>query len=82
MLEVKRTTTKTYQITDATWPTPFSNYGDAEDRAKEIKQPLETRGLSKCFVCHQVFKREDDVYLAMVKGYKNVFLCGDCAMKV
>ena len=82
MLEVKKKSIKTFQITKTSYPNPFSNYGDAEDRAKELGRPLEKRGFSKCFVCNQHFSREDDVYIAMVKWHRNVFLCGNCAARV
>ncbi len=82
MLEVKKKSVMTYQITETSWPTPFSNYGDAENRAKELGHSLEKRGFSKCFVCNHRFERDEDVFLAMVKGHKNMFLCGGCAQKV
>ena len=79
---VTRKTTRTYHITGTSWPNEFGVYGDMEDRANELHKPLEKRGLSKCFVCNQEFDRSDKVYLTMVKGHKNVFLCGNCAARV
>ena len=71
-----------YKIKSTTYPTRFSNYGEMEDRANELGQPLEKRGYSKCFVCGHKFGRGEDVYLAHVVNHKNVFLCWKCGKRV
>ncbi len=81
-MDITVKTTRTYHITGTSWPNPFGTYGDMEDRANELRRPLEKRGLSKCFICHQPFDRSDNVYLTMVKAHRNVFLCGNCAARV
>lgn len=78
MLEVVKKSINRYQITNAVM---FSKYGDVEDRAKALGDPLERRGFSRCFVCGHKFEREEWVFLAIIKNHKNMFICKDCHQK-
>lgn len=77
-MKITKTTVREYEICDCTkWrPTIGETLAFRESRG------IKNRGLDKCFVCGYKFGNEEYPYLALIKNYKNQFICEKCAEKV
>lgn len=71
-MEIVKVITKRYEVLDVS-PKPFKFGG--------FRYVREKMGLSvehECFVCSHKFDDDEDIYLAIVKGTHNRFLCNKC----
>ena len=74
-MKITKTTTKTYEIYDcARWE---MTVGDAIQGRE--KAGMKNKGLDKCFCCEKKFQSEEIPFLALIRNYKNMFICEKCA---
>ena len=79
MSTVTKKYTKNFEIIATSYPTSLGTFaGVARKRALVFGDP-KMDGLKTCFRCNRQFANDEDVYLTLVKGHKNVFLCKKCA---
>lgn len=77
-MKITKTTVREYEICDcAKWRQTIG-----ETLAFRESHGIKNRGLDKCFVCGYKFGNEEYPYLALIKNYKNQFICEKCAEKV
>ena len=77
-MKITKTTVREYEICDcAKWRQTIG-----ETLAFRESRGIKNRGLDKCFVCGYKFGNEEYPYLALIKNYKNQFICEKCAEKV
>ncbi len=74
-MEINKTTTKHYTVLDVT-KDPFMTFGTL--RYIREKNNMEMEGLRTCFNCDHKFNDKEDIFLAIIKGKKNKFLCEKC----
>lgn len=71
-MEIVKVITKRYEVLDVS-PKPFKFGG--------FRYVREKMGLSvehECFACSHKFDDDEDIYIAIVKGTHNRFLCNKC----
>lgn len=81
MAQVIKRRTQVYEITQTSYPDSLGMYEAFAATRTRMLGLNAMHGLNRCFDCGQAFGAHDKVYLALVKGHKNRFLCGPCAKR-
>ena len=77
-MKITKTIVREYEICDfAKWSQTIG-----ETLTFRESRGIKNRGLDKCFACGYKFENEEYPYLALIKNYKNQFICEKCAEKV
>lgn len=72
-MEIVKVITKRYEVLDVS-PKPFFKFG----KFKYLREKIGLSVEHECFACSHKFDDEEDIYLAIVKGTHNRFLCNRC----